>query len=523
MSTPSTSRLAGAALAGLLGLASTALAGGTVYTTVADGNWADPAVWDLGLPGGGGGDQALVLNQVTVDSVVPGVNVLVAQQNGAELVLETGADLTADSAFLGAPAAVGRIRQLGGAARYTFDLTVGSNASGTYIMQGGSLQTGTLLVGGLGGDPGTVQVTGNAASVTCDTQFHVQSSGTYTVVMDGPGAALTTVQTHDLRFDPGSTLFVLPGYPAEVGDSWDLFHYTGNLVGTPSTIFSQSAYTIDLDTSVPGVVRAVVTASVYPFPGNTCDDAIDVGLDSSTAGNFNNAVNTGPETLCSLTSSVGSEMWYRVENTTGAPACLTAELTNSFNGQPFLEGGIELWDACGGSVLDCAANGSTVEGPAAVGFDLAPGESRLLRVGISASGPIGFRLEVHPDTGSWTDEGGGTAGVAGVPTLVGSGDLCAGGTASIDLTNAPASSFALAWLSLSSTPTPALGGTIYATPFINQFLFPTNASGEISVSTTWPAGVPAGTDFWIQFICQDVTVPAQLTLSNAVRGTTPGG
>ncbi len=176
-----------------------------------------------------------------------------------------------------------------------------------------------------------------------------------------------------------------------------------------------------------------------------------------------------------------------------------------------------------------ALEGSTVTG-LKFGGVLASQSGARDRLGVNAAGDVAFWLQLADATrliattapaSAFVDVGGGSPGVNGVPTLTGSGSLQSGTTAGIDLVAGPPSAPALAWLSVASTPFAALGGTVHATPFVNQFLFPTDVAGAVSVSTTWPAGLPSGVDFWIQFICQDVTVPAGLTLSNAVRGTTP--
>jgi hypothetical protein len=121
----------------------------------------------------------------------------------------------------------------------------------------------------------------------------------------------------------------------------------------------------------------------------------------------------------------------------------------------------------------------------------------------------------------WTNLGGGTVGANGAPTLVGSGPLDAGSVTSLSLVAAPTNGLMLAWLSLTSVPVNYFGGTIHANPPTNQFLFFADPAGSFSVSTTWPSGIPAGTQAWFQFIVQDPSVPAGLTLSNAVRATTP--
>ncbi len=121
----------------------------------------------------------------------------------------------------------------------------------------------------------------------------------------------------------------------------------------------------------------------------------------------------------------------------------------------------------------------------------------------------------------WTDMQGGAAGVGGVPALVGSGPLSTtSGTVDLDLTNAPANAPALFWVSLNSTPTNALGGTVFTLPLNLELLLMASPLGEINISGPLPAGIPQGLDLFIQFVVRDLSVPGGLTLSNAVKGTT---
>ena len=124
-------------------------------------------------------------------------------------------------------------------------------------------------------------------------------------------------------------------------------------------------------------------------------------------------------------------------------------------------------------------------------------------------------------TSAWTDMGGGALGSNGVPTLVGSGTLAAGTTVGLDVSQAPAGALMLSWLSFSANPTAVVGGTLYATPFSSQLLWSADAAGSLSVSTTWPAGLPQGTDAWIQFVVDDPATFFGLSISNAVKLTTP--
>ena len=130
-------------------------------------------------------------------------------------------------------------------------------------------------------------------------------------------------------------------------------------------------------------------------------------------------------------------------------------------------------------------------------------------------------LTIEPADGPWEDLGGGTPGINGPLTLAGTGSLVGGTPASLDLTAAPANALTIAWLSFSSAPVAALGGTVHATPFSSQFLFNANAAGAVSLGVTWPAGIPSGTEAWFQFFAADPSVVWGITLSNALKITTP--
>jgi len=121
----------------------------------------------------------------------------------------------------------------------------------------------------------------------------------------------------------------------------------------------------------------------------------------------------------------------------------------------------------------------------------------------------------------WEDLGGGTVGANGADTLVGTGTLVGGSPTTLDLTGAPANALTLAWLSFSSAPVSALGGTVHATPFSSQFLFNANPAGAVSLAVAWPVGIPSGTEAWFQFFAADPSVIWGITLSNALKITTP--
>ena len=137
----------------------------------------------------------------------------------------------------------------------------------------------------------------------------------------------------------------------------------------------------------------------------------------------------------------------------------------------------------------------------------------------NANDPYVFRVEFLG--GTWETLGGGTTGSHGPPTLVGAGPLAAGTTVDIDLTQAPPSAPALLFVSFASTPLPFFGGTVHPLPVATEFLFACDATGSLLLGGPWPAGVPGGTEIWFQYLVADPSVPAQITLSNAVKATTP--
>jgi len=137
----------------------------------------------------------------------------------------------------------------------------------------------------------------------------------------------------------------------------------------------------------------------------------------------------------------------------------------------------------------------------------------------SAAFPGGqIRGQVHL---SWESVGGGTSGVNGLNTLVGSGPLTGGTPATLTLSNAAPSALVVAWLSFAPVPQNFFGGTIHALPYSTQLVFFTNPAGVFSGTASWPTGIPAGTNAWFQFLVADNSVIWGITMSNGVKVTTP--
>ncbi len=162
-----------------------------------------------------------------------------------------------------------------------------------------------------------------------------------------------------------------------------------------------------------------------------------------------------------------------------------------------------------------------------------PGAVNVFQMTFNSAEEICYFCETHVGFGMngtvsvqagdpWMDLGGGTVGIAGQPTLDVSGPLTAGSTLTLDLTAAPPSALMLFWLSFSSTPLSFFGGTIHPTiPPNLQVLRFSDVAGELSQSVPWPAGIPAGTELYMQFLIQDLSVLHEITLSNGMTAMTP--
>jgi hypothetical protein len=124
--------------------------------------------------------------------------------------------------------------------------------------------------------------------------------------------------------------------------------------------------------------------------------------------------------------------------------------------------------------------------------------------------------------GTWDNIGGGAPGLVGIPQLVAGGAQVAGSQLSLELTNAVPSSLAILFFSGTSVPTPFIGGSLHAFPWINQIFLFTDLAGRVGGSGSWPVGVLPGQQFWFQMGIADFSVlPYGASLSNAVRSTAP--
>lgn len=121
--------------------------------------------------------------------------------------------------------------------------------------------------------------------------------------------------------------------------------------------------------------------------------------------------------------------------------------------------------------------------------------------------------------GPWKNLGYGLAGAAGEPLLAGKGSLVAGEPIDLELTNAAVGSAANLIIGLSSVYVPLQGGILVPSPNTIVYNLPT-FGGSLTISSTWPPGLPGGVELFFQYWIADATGPAGYTASNAVSGTT---
>jgi endonuclease/exonuclease/phosphatase family metal-dependent hydrolase len=161
----------------------------------------------------------------------------------------------------------------------------------------------------------------------------------------------------------------------------------------------------------------------------------------------------------------------------------------------------------------------TVSASEVITFVIAPGSEN----DYSDHLPVVATLEFTPiNPGDpWVDLGQGLAGSSGVPVLVGSGALAGGDPVGLDLSSALAGSSAHLVLGLSAINASFKGGTLVPDPAVVVYGLPVDGAGELDVSGTWPAGVPAGAEIYCQYWIVDPAAIVGFAASNAVVGTTP--
>jgi hypothetical protein len=122
------------------------------------------------------------------------------------------------------------------------------------------------------------------------------------------------------------------------------------------------------------------------------------------------------------------------------------------------------------------------------------------------------------------DLGENVEGTNGLPWLLATSDLMPGSSISVTLGSALENARAWLTLGVQAVNAPFAGGTLVPdifTPPGKVIVFLTDGSGRVELSGTWPAGVPAGFELYLQYWIEDAGGPFEHAASNAVVGTSP--
>ena len=120
----------------------------------------------------------------------------------------------------------------------------------------------------------------------------------------------------------------------------------------------------------------------------------------------------------------------------------------------------------------------------------------------------------------WMNLGNALAGSAGEPALVGSGPLTPGSTLTLDLSQALPSTLITLVVGLNALNAPFKGGMLIPAPDLMATIT-TSPLGQVSMSSTWPSGVPTGTALFMQFWMADAAGIQGFAASNGLQATVP--
>ena len=292
--------------------------------TVQDGNWEDPATWDLGVVPTDhlDGSIAYLKHEISLSTSGAVTTLFVGVGGATSSLYLQGTDFTCGDASVGRSAG-GYLEQRSGTSHFETYILVGSAQPGTVALVGGDMTAGNAYVGGLptqtSASWGSLQLQGNGATLTVDQELVVSDISVIEVSPSSGGEeGLTAIQTGSAEFEPGSSLFLLPEFGMEVGDGWDVVVSSTPIVGLPEVVVFPP-FEAALDTSDPNVLRVVITES--PFP-------IWTDLGGGSAG-----VN-GVPTLVEATPFPLSEGAPTGLTLTNAPASAPTLLLGSFSSTP---------------------------------------------------------------------------------------------------------------------------------------------------------------------------------------------
>jgi hypothetical protein len=148
---------------------------------------------------------------------------------------------------------------------------------------------------------------------------------------------------------------------------------------------------------------------------------------------------------------------------------------------------------------------------------------------IVVAGGIDPQISFYDDTwefdapGHFLDLGPGIAGSAGVPTLLGTGDLTAGSATGFQMSIGDALPLSTALLLVGLTPAnvPFKGGTLYPFPYAVIVPLGTDGAGDASLAATIPSGTPSGTTIVFQAWLADPAAVHGMSATNGIEAIVP--
>lgn len=107
------------------------------------------------------------------------------------------------------------------------------------------------------------------------------------------------------------------------------------------------------------------------------------------------------------------------------------------------------------------------------------------------------------------------------PVLVGKGTQQDGSLISLVILEGTPSALSLICVGFTNVGVPFPGGGILVPSPEVTVILPVDSLGNLTLTTTWPAGVPSGIDLYYQVLFADAGVPGGIAATNAYRSTTP--
>jgi hypothetical protein len=176
----------------------------------------------------------------------------------------------------------------------------------------------------------------------------------------------------------------------------------------------------------------------------------------------------------------------------------------------------ELFDGTGGNIF------SSPDYETEAGY-YGPALFQAIDWNVLGAGQMGISLQnvvLHPVStqGTWLLAGPGVPGQGGVtPLLVGAGSIAAGQPVTFTLSDALPLTPVFWIVGSSPLNAPFKGGVMVPDPDLLLFGLSTNGTGGMSLSSPWPAGIPAGISLWYQVWLADPAGPAGFSASNGLR------